>query len=170
MSEHQRSDPSTNDGRLNQVNCQSAWLYLESAWRGLWIESRVVKTHHDSSPWRPCDPRASRKLVCSCAGCAAQADVRGRRRSRDNAQHESALFELYWHELLRSSGYEVEIHPTLAGLTTNPDFLVRSCWSACTRRKQRLSTVSKSWHGRLTTWTIDLNGGPLRTRSTRCRV
>jgi hypothetical protein len=36
-----------------------------------------------------------------------------------------ALFELYWHELLCSSGYEVEVHPTLAGVATNPDFLAR---------------------------------------------
>src|SRR5215831_4383307 len=53
----------------------------------------------------------------------AQADVRARFRSPDSAQHESAFFELYWHELLRRSGYEVQIHPTVPNAHSNPDFL-----------------------------------------------
>ncbi len=53
----------------------------------------------------------------------AQADVRGRFGSRNEVSHQSAFFELFWHELLRRSGYDVEIHPAIAGVTTNPDFL-----------------------------------------------
>ncbi len=52
-----------------------------------------------------------------------QADVRGRFRSRDDAQHQSAFFEMYWHELLRCSGYEIELHPAMPNASTNPDFL-----------------------------------------------
>jgi hypothetical protein len=55
----------------------------------------------------------------------AKADVRARFRSRDDAQQQSAWFELFWHELLRCSGYDVEIHPLLADVTTNPDFLAK---------------------------------------------
>jgi hypothetical protein len=39
-------------------------------------------------------------------------------------QHNSAFFELFWHEVLRSCAYEVEIHPVLQDVATNPDFLV----------------------------------------------
>lgn len=53
----------------------------------------------------------------------AQADIRGRFRSREETQHESAFFELYWHELLTRCGYELEIHPALPDVATNPDFL-----------------------------------------------
>jgi hypothetical protein len=53
----------------------------------------------------------------------AQADIRGRFRSRDEAQHQSAFFELYWHELLTCCAYQVEIHPALPDVATNPDFL-----------------------------------------------
>jgi hypothetical protein len=54
---------------------------------------------------------------------AAIADVRARFRSRDEVQHQSALYELFWHELLRAHGYAVDVHPELTGVRTNPDFL-----------------------------------------------
>jgi len=53
----------------------------------------------------------------------ARADISGRFRSREDAQHQGAFFELLWHELLRSSGCDVEIHPAVANVATNPDFL-----------------------------------------------
>jgi hypothetical protein len=53
----------------------------------------------------------------------AKDDIRGRFRSRDSVQHQSSFFELYWHEFLLCCGYEVEIHPTLSGVKTSPDFL-----------------------------------------------
>lgn len=56
----------------------------------------------------------------------AKADVSARLRSRDTVQHESAWLELFWHEVLRSSGYAVEIHPVVANVRTNPDFVARS--------------------------------------------
>src|SRR5437016_5883053 len=58
---------------------------------------------------------------------AARPDVRGRFRSVDDAQHQSAWYELFWHETLRRSGYNLEIHPRLNGVTTNPDFLAKFC-------------------------------------------
>ena len=55
----------------------------------------------------------------------AKADIRARFRSRDDVQHQSAWFELFWHELMRRGGYDLEIHPTVANVTTNPDFLAQ---------------------------------------------
>ena len=55
----------------------------------------------------------------------SRADIRGRLRANDEIQHQSAFFELFWHELLLRSGYEVEIHPVLGDVQTRPDFLAR---------------------------------------------
>lgn len=56
----------------------------------------------------------------------AQTDVRERFRSSDDAQHQSAFFELYMHELMRGIGYDLEAHPQMPnGETRHPDFLVR---------------------------------------------
>ncbi|MGA2992349.1 MAG: hypothetical protein ABSD88_17910, partial [Candidatus Korobacteraceae bacterium] len=52
----------------------------------------------------------------------AKADVGSRFRTRDG--HEGAFFELYWHELLLSNCYKVELHPTIADGANKPDFLV----------------------------------------------
>lgn len=49
--------------------------------------------------------------------------IRARLRSHDQVQHQSSFFELYWHEFLLRCGYEVEIHPTVSDVTTNPDYL-----------------------------------------------
>ncbi len=54
---------------------------------------------------------------------AAKADIRGRFRDRDDVQHKSSFYELFWYALLRCSGYDVEIHPTVANVSANPDFL-----------------------------------------------
>ncbi len=53
----------------------------------------------------------------------AQADVRGRLRSKDDRQSVGAFFELYLHECLLRMGYTVTCHPELAGTTRRPDFL-----------------------------------------------
>ncbi|GAA3945344.1 hypothetical protein [Actinoplanes auranticolor] len=53
----------------------------------------------------------------------AQADVRGRMRSKDNRQFMGAFFELYLHECLLRMGYSVTCHPVLEGTTRRPDFL-----------------------------------------------
>src|SRR5580704_12638654 len=55
----------------------------------------------------------------------AKADIRARFRSRDDVQHQGARFEVFWHELLCCSGCDVEVHPALADVTTNPDFLAK---------------------------------------------
>jgi hypothetical protein len=53
-------------------------------------------------------------------------DLRGRFRSTDNANHRSAFYELFLHELLRRLGCRVQIHPPIAGIERHPDFLVES--------------------------------------------
>jgi hypothetical protein len=50
-------------------------------------------------------------------------DVRERFRSARPDQHYAAWWELYVHNLLRSMGFEVTIHPTIPGTTGHPDFL-----------------------------------------------
>jgi hypothetical protein len=50
-------------------------------------------------------------------------DVRERFRSPRPDQHYAAWWELYVHNLLRSMGFEVTIHPTVPGTTGHPDFL-----------------------------------------------
>jgi hypothetical protein len=49
-----------------------------------------------------------------------QAELRSR--FRDRRQHLSAWWELYLHQLFTLLGFEVEVHPELAGLRTRPDF------------------------------------------------
>jgi hypothetical protein len=53
----------------------------------------------------------------------AQADVRGRLRSKDDRQSSGAFFELYLHECLLRMGYAVSCHPELEGTSRRPDFL-----------------------------------------------
>jgi len=55
----------------------------------------------------------------------AQKDVRGRLRSKDNRQFHGAFWELYLHETLVRSGFDVECHPEVQGTTRVPDFLAR---------------------------------------------
>jgi hypothetical protein len=57
---------------------------------------------------------------------AHQKDLYGRFRSSDETQHRSAFFELFLYELLLRLGCRPEIHPTVAGTTKSPDFLVES--------------------------------------------
>jgi hypothetical protein len=54
----------------------------------------------------------------------AKADIRGRFRKRDEVQHQSAFFELFWHELLYSSGHTLRIHPAVPNTSTRPDFSI----------------------------------------------
>lgn len=43
----------------------------------------------------------------------------------DHAQFDSAFWELFLHEGYHRSGFEIEIHPEMAGRTARPDFLLR---------------------------------------------
>lgn len=52
----------------------------------------------------------------------AYADMRGRLRSRNDSQFNSAFLELYLHEALLRSGHTVEIHPHLESTERQPDF------------------------------------------------
>ena len=91
-----------------------------------------------------------------------QPDIRGRFRSQDPAQHESAFFELYWHELLRCCGATVEIHPALPNVVTNPDMLCNFIWrqrSRCHRGTppriaglQNCRTHSTEWIPQIISW------------------
>ncbi|RKT69535.1 hypothetical protein DFJ66_2768 [Saccharothrix variisporea] len=60
----------------------------------------------------------------------AQADVRGRLRSRDDRQSKGAFFELYLHECLLRMGYTVTCHPEVEGTSRRPDFLAQKDGSA----------------------------------------
>jgi hypothetical protein len=51
-------------------------------------------------------------------------DLRGRLQGKDEAQFESAFWELYLHEAYLRSGYAVTVHPPLAGTGRHPDFVV----------------------------------------------
>lgn len=53
----------------------------------------------------------------------AQTDVRSRLQSDDNHQFRSAFWELYLHEMLLKSGYDVKCHPRLTDSSHKPDFL-----------------------------------------------
>jgi hypothetical protein len=53
---------------------------------------------------------------------SGKADLRARFRKREEVSHLGAFFELFCHELLCRSGYEVEIHPALPNGKT-PGFL-----------------------------------------------
>ncbi|MFD8560550.1 hypothetical protein ACFV1N_25030 [Streptosporangium canum] len=51
----------------------------------------------------------------------AQADVRGRLRSRNDRQSKGAFFELYLHECLLRMGYTVTCHPEIDGTSHRSD-------------------------------------------------
>jgi hypothetical protein len=50
-------------------------------------------------------------------------DVRRRYRSRDPRQHYAAWWELYLHAVFSALGYELTVHPQVAGHKGHPDFL-----------------------------------------------
>ncbi len=52
-------------------------------------------------------------------------DLVNRLRSSNDGEHRAALFELFLHELLIKLGCRVEIHPTVPGRRTSPDFRVQ---------------------------------------------
>ena len=54
-----------------------------------------------------------------------QREISGRLRADDGRQFTSAFFELQMFAALRFMGYEVEVEPSLAGGSYNPDFLAR---------------------------------------------
>jgi hypothetical protein len=55
---------------------------------------------------------------------APKKDLLARLRSPLDAQHKSAFWELYLHELLSQMKYRLRTHPSLRGSNNNPDFLV----------------------------------------------
>ena len=57
---------------------------------------------------------------------ADRADLCGRFTGDDDGQHIGAYFELVLHQLLLRLGFSVTIHPTVPGVSANPDFLAES--------------------------------------------
>ena len=53
-----------------------------------------------------------------------RASVIGHLRSGEDDKFESAFWELYLHQVVTGSGYEVAIHPNIPGTSKQPDFLV----------------------------------------------
>src|SRR6266849_2045527 len=56
---------------------------------------------------------------------SGKADLRARFRSPIDAQHQSAFWELYLHELFSRLGFTLEPHPEIEGSRNHPDFLVK---------------------------------------------
>ena len=54
----------------------------------------------------------------------AQNELGSRFRASDDIQHQSAFFEIYLYALLSKLGFQIEIHPEIAGQLTHPEFLV----------------------------------------------
>ena len=54
-----------------------------------------------------------------------RSDLRSRFRSKDNRNHDGALFELACHEILLRLGFKLEIHPSIPESNNHPDFLAR---------------------------------------------
>lgn len=54
-----------------------------------------------------------------------RAELISRLRSRNDVSHQSAVFELTLHELVRRGGAPVTLHPELPGARGRPDFLVQ---------------------------------------------
>ena len=98
-------------------------------------------------------------------------DLRSRLQSKDDAQFESAFWELYLHVAYRRSGYKVLIHPPLAGTGCRPDFLVeghgtrfyleavRACAPADEVRQNKLREDVRQWLATLGACSAALNGG-----------
>jgi len=98
---------------------------------------------------------------------------------------DSAFWELYLHQVLTGSGFEVTIHPTLPGTSRHPDFLVHAeepfyleavsvGTSAAARKEQsRLSEVEAVLDAaRVDGWTLSFNWheiGPAPLASARVR-
>ena len=57
---------------------------------------------------------------------AARADVAGNLASADDDRFDGAFWELYLHQMLTSSGVDVELHPAVPGTSKQPDFLVHA--------------------------------------------
>ncbi len=56
---------------------------------------------------------------------SGRADLYARVRSPIDAQHKSAFWELYLHELFSRLGFVLEPHPKIEGSANHPDFLVK---------------------------------------------
>ena len=52
-------------------------------------------------------------------------DVRARLRADDDYSFNSAFLELYLHESFIAAGYDVTVHPSVAGTSRRPDFMIR---------------------------------------------
>jgi hypothetical protein len=99
------------------------------------------------------------------------ADLRRRLQSEDDAQFESAFWELYLHEAYLRSGYRLTIHPALAGTGHRPDFLIEGddtrfyleAVRACApggRTSTVTPTFSSGSRGELARIPITVNGWP----------
>jgi hypothetical protein len=93
---------------------ESTWAFLDRMCGDYWDDLRLLVNTWASHV----DPTPHSKLV-------------GMLRSGTDGQFEAAFFELYLHESLLRSGYEVEIEPSLASTSKRPDFLA-------TRHSERL--------------------------------
>lgn len=86
------------------------------------------------------------------------ADLRARFRSPDPRQHLAAWWELYLFRLFQQLGFDVEVHPHIAGAPTHPDFrLVRDGDALYVEALTVFSgIVEEGRHGAREAWVLDL--------------
>lgn len=113
-------------------------------------------------------------------------DLLQRLRSGDNEQFRSAYLELYLHESLLRAGYEMVVHPEVAGTTRQPDFLVvrgddrlyveaiapgstAAAKAAAGRRAVLFDTVNRLQDPNFFLWLDHLVDGPRPPKAARLR-
>ena len=114
-------------------------------------------------------------------------DLRNRLRSRDDDQFRSAFLELYLHKSLLRAGYEVTIHPDVAGTSSRPDFSAErdgeriyveaiapgatpTAKAAAQRRAVLFDVVDQVPDLRFYLWLNDLSDGPRPPAAARLRA
>ncbi len=88
-------------------------------------ENEPIYDYYNSSARQPIS--AVRKLFqkwFDAYPASGKKDLHARFRSRIDAQHKSAFWELYLHELFTRMKYRLTVHPVVNGSSNHPDFLV----------------------------------------------
>lgn len=114
-------------------------------------------------------------------------DLLQRLRSGDDEQFRSAYLELYLHESLLRAGYEIVVHPKVAGTTRHPDFLAvrgddrvyveaiapgatAAAKAAAGRRAVLFDTVNRLKDPKFILWLDHLVDGPRPPKAARLRA
>jgi hypothetical protein len=98
------------------------------------VERSVVRPKRESEPIYGYYNASARRPIAALRGLlqtwfdayptSGKKDLLARFRARIDGQHKSAFWELYLHELFTRMKYRLTVHPTVAGSSNHPDFLV----------------------------------------------